>query len=90
MVACPGCQRRIYLSLTTDETTDPKNILARPARELIHTGRSWKAFARLHVQTIGDLVQHTADDFRELRNCGEKTIAEIQESLVMLGLSLRD
>jgi DNA-directed RNA polymerase alpha subunit len=41
------------------------------------------------TETVGDLVQLTSDDIRLVRNCGPKTLYEIERALTDDGLRLK-
>jgi DNA-directed RNA polymerase subunit alpha len=41
-----------------------------------------------NIQTVRDLVGYTEDELLEVRNFGETTLREVQESLARLGLRL--
>jgi DNA-directed RNA polymerase subunit alpha len=44
---------------------------------------------RLGINTLGDLVQRTADDLLESKNFGMTSLTEVREKLGQLGLTLR-
>lgn len=52
--------------------------------------RSRKCMARLNIQTIGQLVQRTADELLSSRNFGVTSLNEIRAKLSEVGLKLRN
>lgn len=50
--------------------------------------RTKNVFSRYKLRTIGDLLQYTPAQLLTLRNAGEKTVANIQETLAAYGYSL--
>jgi DNA-directed RNA polymerase subunit alpha len=44
---------------------------------------------RLGINTLGDLVQRTADELLESKNFGQTSLAEVREKLQQYGLALR-
>lgn len=52
--------------------------------------RARKAVMTLGCLTINDILNKSASDFKKLKNCGAKTIAEIREKLADRGFILPD
>lgn len=50
--------------------------------------RTRNVFSRYELRTVGDLLQYTPAQLLKLRNAGEKTVANIQETLSAYGYSL--
>jgi DNA-directed RNA polymerase subunit alpha len=44
---------------------------------------------RLGINTLGDMVQRTADDLLESKNFGVTSLSEVREKLATYGLTLR-
>jgi DNA-directed RNA polymerase subunit alpha len=44
---------------------------------------------RLGINTLGDLVNRTADELLESKNFGMTSLSEVREKLQTIGLSLR-
>ncbi|MDR0521154.1 MAG: tetratricopeptide repeat protein [Planctomycetaceae bacterium] len=63
--------------------------LERPATDLNLSVRARKCLNRLNIQTIGELVRHTADEMLECKNFGVTSLNEIREKLVPFGIKLR-
>ncbi len=64
--------------------------LALPIEELQLTIRSYNCLKREGIHTVGELVGRSEADLLDIRNFGAKSITEVKEKLVGLGLSLKD
>ena len=53
------------------------------------TCRAWNILAAAGIRTIGELTEKSAIDLRKLKNCGRKTLTEIECVLEELGLTLK-
>ncbi|MBI4355206.1 MAG: DNA-directed RNA polymerase subunit alpha [Candidatus Omnitrophica bacterium] len=62
--------------------------LRTPVSELELSVRSANCLREAKIQTIGDLVQKTPAEMLEYRNFGKKSLAEIEEILTGMGLTL--
>jgi len=65
-------------------------ILATPISELNLSMRSRKCMERLGIATIGQLVQHTAEELLASRNFGRTSLNEVNEKLARYGLGLKE
>ena len=52
--------------------------------------RAYNCLKRAGIQTVGDLVQRSESELNAIPNFGKRSTEEVKESLVQLGLSLRD
>jgi DNA-directed RNA polymerase subunit alpha len=64
-------------------------VLAKPVSELNLSVRARKCMNRLGINTMGDLVQRTADELLESKNFGITSLTEVREKLRQYGLTLR-
>ena len=64
--------------------------LALPIEELNLTVRSYNCLRREGVHTVGELVARSEQDLLDIRNFGAKSIEEVQQKLIGMGLALRD
>ncbi|HXG11169.1 MAG TPA: DNA-directed RNA polymerase subunit alpha C-terminal domain-containing protein [Gemmataceae bacterium] len=64
-------------------------ILNKPVSELNLSVRARKCMNRLGINTLGDLVQRTADELLEAKNFGVTSLNEVREKLAQYGLTLR-
>ena len=58
--------------------------------ELELSVRSYNCLKRAGINTVGELVNKTADDMMKVRNLGRKSLDEVLAKLKELGLSLRE
>ncbi len=64
-------------------------VLNKPVSDLNLSVRARKCMNRLGINTLGELVQRTADDLLESKNFGMTSLTEVREKLSQLGLTLR-
>jgi DNA-directed RNA polymerase subunit alpha len=64
-------------------------VLNKPVSDLNLSVRARKCMNRLGINTLGDLVQRTADELLESKNFGMTSLSEVREKLQQYGLSLR-
>jgi DNA-directed RNA polymerase subunit alpha len=63
--------------------------LSKPVSDLNLSVRARKCMNRLGINTLGDLVQRTADELLESKNFGMTSLNEVREKLQAYGLNLR-
>lgn len=64
-------------------------LMEMTVEELDLSVRSYNCLKRAGINTVDELVRKTEEDLMKVRNLGKKSLAEITEKLVELGLSLR-
>ena len=64
--------------------------LGQPIEDLDLTVRSYNCLKREGIHSVGELVARSEADLMDIRNFGAKSIDEVKEKLVELGLSLKD
>src|SRR5207244_2676288 len=64
-------------------------VLNKPVSELNLSVRARKCMNRLGINSMGDLIQRTADELLESKNFGMTSLNEVREKLRQLGLTLR-
>jgi len=64
-------------------------VLNKPVTELNLSVRARKCMNRLGINTLGELVNRTADELLEAKNFGMTSLNEVREKLRQYGLSLR-
>jgi DNA-directed RNA polymerase subunit alpha len=64
-------------------------VLNKPVTDLNLSVRARKCMNRLGINTLGDLIQRTADELLESKNFGMTSLSEVREKLQQYGLSLR-
>jgi DNA-directed RNA polymerase subunit alpha len=64
-------------------------VLNKPVTDLNLSVRARKCMNRLGINTLGDLIQRTADELLESKNFGMTSLSEVREKLAQYGLTLR-
>jgi len=64
--------------------------LALPIEDLDLTIRSYNCLKREGIHTVGELVARSEADLLDIRNFGAKSITEVRDKLLALGLGLKD
>ncbi|MCC6417402.1 MAG: tetratricopeptide repeat protein [Gemmataceae bacterium] len=64
-------------------------VLNKPVTDLNLSVRARKCMNRLGINTLGELVNRTADELLEAKNFGMTSLNEVREKLRQYGLSLR-
>lgn len=63
-------------------------VLAQPVAEISFSPRVRTALQKLGINTLGDLVRHSEEDFLGIQNFGRTSLRELKEFLSSKGLSL--
>ncbi|HVS34866.1 MAG TPA: DNA-directed RNA polymerase subunit alpha C-terminal domain-containing protein [Gemmataceae bacterium] len=84
-----GAQNDMRFRPTQALSEQEQAVLSKPVSELNLSVRARKCMNRLGLNTLGDLVQRTADELLESKNFGMTSLAEVREKLQAYGLSLR-
>jgi DNA-directed RNA polymerase subunit alpha len=64
-------------------------VLNKPVSDLNLSVRARKCMNRLGINTLGDLINRTADELLESKNFGMTSLSEVREKLAQYGLTLR-
>lgn len=92
---------RIGQSLETGQQYEPRYrpaqalspeeqaVLNKPVMELNLSVRARKCMNKLAINTVGELIQRTADELLEAKNFGMTSLNEVRDKLTQLGLKLR-
>ena len=64
-------------------------VLNKPTSELNLSVRARKVMNRLGINTLGEMIQRTADELLESKNFGMTSLNEVREKLATYGLTLR-
>jgi len=65
-------------------------VTERSIYELGLSVRSQRCMERLGIETIGELIQHTAEDLLSSKNFGKASLTEVKDKLAHYGLSLKE
>lgn len=72
-----------------DEVDEGESVLDTPIEELELSVRSYNCLKRQGVNTIGQLTECSEQDLLNIRNFGAKSIEEVKDKLVSMGLNLK-
>ncbi|HZV06173.1 MAG TPA: DNA-directed RNA polymerase subunit alpha C-terminal domain-containing protein [Gemmataceae bacterium] len=64
-------------------------VMSKPVSDLNLSVRARKCMNRLGINTLGELVNRTADELLESKNFGMTSLSEVREKLGQYGLTLR-
>lgn len=65
-------------------------IAQRPIEDLDLSVRSYNCLKREGVATVGELMDRTEQELLEIRNFGSKSVDEVRDKLIELGISLKE
>ena len=75
-------------SATADFALSPE--MATPIEELELTVRSYNCLKREGINTVSELTNLTEDQLMNIRNFGSKSVDEVRDKLISMGLRFRD
>ncbi|HEY0716295.1 MAG TPA: DNA-directed RNA polymerase subunit alpha C-terminal domain-containing protein, partial [Streptosporangiaceae bacterium] len=61
-----------------------------PIEDLNLTVRSYNCLKREGIHSVGELVSRSEQDLLDIRNFGAKSIEEVKQKLIDMGLALKD
>jgi DNA-directed RNA polymerase subunit alpha len=70
-------------------TQEEQAVLNKPVSDLNLSVRARKCMNRLGINSLGELIQRSADELLESKNFGMTSLNEVREKLAQYGLSLR-
>lgn len=78
------------MEIMVEKEEDERNrLLETSIEELDLSVRSYNCLKRAGIDSIGELTQKTPEEMMKVRNLGKKSLEEVEEKLIALGLSLR-
>ncbi|QEH62302.1 DNA-directed RNA polymerase subunit alpha [Spiroplasma chinense] len=77
------------LSIIGVTSEEDEKELDRLIEDLDFTQRSLNCLKRANINTLRDLVSRTEDEIQEIRNLGRKSLKEIKDKVVQLGLTFK-
>ena len=89
---------RLFIDLTVNvvrvdynepETDDKSKVLEMTIEELDLSVRAFNCLKRAGINTVSELVQRNQEDMMKIRNLGKKSLEEVEQKLIALGLSLK-
>jgi DNA-directed RNA polymerase subunit alpha len=84
-----GAQYDVHYRPNQAVSEEEQAVLSKPISDLNLSVRARKCMNRLGINTLGDLVQRSADELLESKNFGMTSLNEVREKLAQCGLSLR-
>lgn len=72
------------------EEDEQEKVLEMTVEELDLSVRSYNCLKRAGINTVGELIQRTAEDMMKVRNLGKKSLEEVEGKLSELNLALKD
>ena len=73
----------------TSLSEEQQAVLSKPVTDLNLSVRARKCMNRLGINSLGDVIQRTADELLESKNFGMTSLNEVREKLAQFGLTLR-
>jgi DNA-directed RNA polymerase subunit alpha len=70
-------------------TQEEQAVLSKPVSDLNLSVRARKCMNRLGINSLGELIQRSADELLESKNFGQTSLTEVREKLGQYGLTLR-
>ncbi|HEV3260755.1 MAG TPA: DNA-directed RNA polymerase subunit alpha C-terminal domain-containing protein [Gemmataceae bacterium] len=84
-----GAQNEMRFRPQQPLSEEEQAVLNKPVSDLNLSVRARKCMNRLGINTLGELVQRTADELLESKNFGMTSLTEVRDKLSQFGLSLR-
>jgi DNA-directed RNA polymerase subunit alpha len=84
-----GAQHDVRFRPSQQLSEQEQAVLSKPVSELNLSVRARKCMNRLGINTLGDLINRTADELLESKNFGMTSLTEVREKLEQYGLTLR-
>ena len=75
--------------LAEKDNDEKEKVLDLTIDELDLSVRSYNCLKRAGINTVAELVQRNQEDMMKVRNLGKKSLEEVEQKLLGLGLSLR-
>jgi len=76
--------------MADEEVENTTKVLDMPIEDLDLSVRSYNCLKRANIQTVQELINRTEEDMNKIRNLGKKSLKEIKEKVIELGLSYRE
>lgn len=89
---------RLFIDLTVNvvrvdynepESDNKDKVLKMTIEELDLSVRAFNCLKRAGINTVAELVQRNQEDMMKVRNLGKKSLEEVEQKLIALGLALK-
>ena len=77
------------VDLTPAQDDKQEKVLEMTIEELDLSERAYNCLKRAGINTVAELVQRNQEDMMKVRNLGKKSLEEVEQKLMALGLNLR-
>ena len=77
------------ISFTDQEDDKKEKVMEMTIEELDLSVRAYNCLKRAGINTVAELVQRNQEDMMKVRNLGKKSLEEVEQKLVALGLALK-
>ena len=77
------------VDLTPAQDDKQEKVLEMTIEELDLSVRAYNCLKRAGITTVAELVQRNQEDMMKVRNLGKKSLEEVEQKLMALGLNLR-
>jgi DNA-directed RNA polymerase subunit alpha len=84
-----GAQNEMRYRPQQPMSEEEQAVLNKPVSDLNLSVRARKCMNRLGINSLGDLIQRTADELLESKNFGMTSLTEVRDKLGQYGLTLR-
>ena len=79
----------VHVDYNEPENDNKDKVLEMTIEELDLSVRAFNCLKRAGINTVAELVQRNQEDMMKVRNLGKKSLEEVEQKLVALGLSLK-
>ena len=79
----------VHVDYNEPENDTKEKVLEMTIEELDLSVRAFNCLKRAGINTVAELVQRNQEDMMKVRNLGKKSLEEVEQKLVALGLSLK-
>jgi DNA-directed RNA polymerase subunit alpha len=82
-------ERSAAIDFNEPEDSKKEKVLEMTIEELDLSVRAYNCLKRAGINTVAELVQRNQEDMMKVRNLGKKSLEEVEQKLIALGLGLR-
>jgi len=82
-------ERSAAVDFNEPEDNKKEKVLEMTIEELDLSVRAYNCLKRAGINTVSELVQRNPEDMMKVRNLGKKSLEEVEQKLIGLGLGLR-
>ena len=79
----------VHVDYNEPESGKKEKVLEMTIEELDLSVRAFNCLKRAGINTVAELVQKNQEDMMKVRNLGKKSLEEVEQKLVALGLALK-